>query len=587
MQPSQEIVKSSSLRFGVMCSGAVFQRWQADALLELMAKGHRPVLLITDPRRPPRGSRIKSLLKRDWRVFLFTFLENRLFKPAARKPADLSSEMPGIQRLECRVRLQGFSEYFEEQDIDIIRNYKLDFILRFGFNIIRGDILTAARCGVWSFHHGDEVKYRGGPAGFWEIFNGDPVNGAILQQLTGKLDGGIILKKGYLKTIGHSYKGNLEQLLSVSSSWPAMVADMIAAKTATPFLKSETSAPVYKLPGNGNMVLFLLKLFRNKVAFHYAGLFRSEDWNIGIVDHPLPDIALGNVILKSGDIRWFRGIPKGTYLADPSGFTNRDNLHILAENFSYAGGKAIISEFVISGGNEIAAPPNAGESNLFQPGLPIHSSPTCAIDNGFHLSYPFVVEHDGEVYCVPESYQSGIIALYRRDRATGSFPVDSVLLGNVQAVDPTLFFHEGLWWLSFTMKEHSNSHLCLYYATDIKGPYQPHACNPVKIDVRSARPAGTPFMHKGMLYRPAQDCSETYGGRTVINKIVVLTAGQFLEEQVNVVEPVPDTAWNKGLHTLSAVGTFTVLDGKRYRFNRHFFISQLRSKLITRRPQDV
>ncbi len=585
MQPSPEIEKSSSLRFGIMCSGAVFQRWQADALLELMAGGHRPVLLITDPRTPPPISKVKSLLKRDWRVFLFTFLENRLFKPSARKPVDLALDMTGIQRLECRVRQQGYSEYFEDRDIAVIRNCNLDFILRFGFNIIRGDILTTARFGVWSFHHGDEVKYRGGPAGFWEIFNGDPVNGAILQQLTDKLDGGIILKKGYLKTIRHSYRGNLEQLFSVSSSWPAMVAGMIATKAPTQFLKSETSAPVYKLPGNGNMLLFLLKLFRNKISFHYAGLFRSEDWNIGIVDHPLPEIALGNVILKSSDIRWFPVMAKGTYLADPSGFTVDEKLHILAEKFSYANGKAVISEFILSPG---AFPSlSEGETHGFPPPLPVYAPSPCMTGNGYHLSYPYVAEYEGEVYCIPESYQSGTITLYHRDRMTGRFFPDRILLDKVQAVDPTVFLYDGLWWLSFTMKEHSNSHLYLFYSKDLEGPYQPHACNPVKIDIRSARPAGTPFIHKGILYRPAQDCSVTYGGRTVINKVVRLTADQFVEEQENLVEPVPDSLWNRGLHTLSAVGTFTVLDGKRFRFNYHFFTDQLHFKLMKRRSQDV
>ena len=40
------------------------------------------------------------------------------------------------------------------------------FMLRVGFNIIRGEILNVPKYGVWSFHHDDEVKYRGGPAGY-------------------------------------------------------------------------------------------------------------------------------------------------------------------------------------------------------------------------------------------------------------------------------------------------------------------------------------------------------------------------------------------------------------------------------------
>ncbi len=45
----------------------------------------------------------------------------------------------------------------------------------------------------------------------------------------------------------------------------------------------------------------------------------------------------------------------------------------------------------------------------------------------------------------------------------------------------------------------------------LEGPWEPHRRNPVKCDVRGSRPAGTPFVHGGELYRPAQDGSKRYG----------------------------------------------------------------------------
>ena len=38
------------------------------------------------------------------------------------------------------------------------------------------------------------------PPGFWEIHNGDPVTGVILQRLTETLDGGVVLHAGWFKT---------------------------------------------------------------------------------------------------------------------------------------------------------------------------------------------------------------------------------------------------------------------------------------------------------------------------------------------------------------------------------------------------
>jgi methionyl-tRNA formyltransferase len=46
---------------------------------------------------------------------------------------------------------------------------ELGVLLRFGFNILSGEILTVARYGVWSYHHGDNDYYRGGPPHFWEL----------------------------------------------------------------------------------------------------------------------------------------------------------------------------------------------------------------------------------------------------------------------------------------------------------------------------------------------------------------------------------------------------------------------------------
>ena len=563
MIANPRIEAGPSLRFGVMCNGTVFQRWQTDALNDLARHGHQLVLLVVDARSTPETSRFRSLLKKKWSTFLFSFLENRVFKPDARRLCTLNIGTGGVKTLHCLVEQKGFSEHFTGADVDFIRNCKVDFILRFGFNIIRGDILTAARFGVWSFHHDDELKYRGGPAGFWEIFNRDPVNGAIMQQLTNKLDGGIILKKGYLKTVCHSYRGNLEQLLTVSSAWPAMVADKLARNRGADFPESKTVAPVFKVPGNWKMILFLGKLLLNKLRFYRDDFFCSEVWNVGMVRKPIHEIALGTGTLQQGDVTWLRGAGRDKYLADPSGFIENNQLHILAEEYNYKTGIAGISEIT-----------------------PV-TGPIPVIDSVYHLSYPFVIELNGETYCLPESYQSNAITLFKRNAENGKFTPEKILVADVEAVDPTLFFYNGLWWLFFTVKQYSTTHLFIYYSDQLAGDYQPHAGNPVKIDVRSARPAGTPFIHNGRLYRPAQDCSVTYGGRVEVNEVLKLSSSEFDELPVGFVMPVAGSKYNKGLHTVSGVGGHTLIDGKYYRFNRHFFVRQLQSKLKIKGPGNV
>ncbi len=64
---------------------------------------------------------------------------------------------------------KGFTDRIPEDKLESIRSHNLDVLFRFGFRIIRGGILAAARYVVWSFHHDDNLEYRGGPPLFWEI----------------------------------------------------------------------------------------------------------------------------------------------------------------------------------------------------------------------------------------------------------------------------------------------------------------------------------------------------------------------------------------------------------------------------------
>ncbi len=581
MQQNSKSEHSSSLRFGVLCNGSVFQRWQADALDELSMHGHQLQLLIVDNRISPEPSLLKKLWRKRWGTVFFNFLENRVFRPEAKQSVDFQSKLKGIEVLNCIVEKRGFSEFFSETDIGAIRNHRLDFILRFGFNIIRGEILTVARFGVWSFHHGDEMLYRGGPAGFWEIFKGDPVSGAILQQLTSKLDAGVILKKGYLKTLSHSYRENLNRLLMVSSSWPASVADQFGGmQTGTndgykrlPDTASPTVAVVYKVPGNVVMLKFLFLLLRNRLIFYYQDLIAAEFWNVGVVRRPIHELALGAVKLADTDISWLPPMVKSGYIADPFGFMKDGRLHVLVEDYSYISQKASITEITLDPHPVRVHHPDG----VLHPDGVHHPDRVDGVPP--HLSYPFVFEHNNQVFCLPEAYQTAEITLYRRDQASEKFVKDRVLLANVFAIDPTMVFYNGFWWLFFTTKKYSNTHLFIYYSEDISGEFKPHRLNPVKTDIRSSRPAGTPFIHHNILYRPAQDCSVTYGGRVAINRVLNISPDDFYEEVVNVVEPLKGSEYNQGLHTISGVGNFTLVDGKKYRPSRIFFIHQILKKI--------
>ncbi len=553
-------VVASKMKFGIMCRGATLQNWQAVAVRQLLEHGFSCALLIVDDNEEPPVTIFRKLKRYFSSVGLYRFYRRFFFRPKALESVSLTaiSGMEKVEVLRCKTAKKGYSEYFAPGDVERIKERRLDFILRFAFNIIRGDILRAAGYGIWSFHHDDEQKYRGGPPGFWEIMKNDPVTGAVLQRLTEKLDGGIVLKKGFFPTVHHSWTGAIDDLYFRTADWPLSVCRDILNGTAD-YLDAQpsaTSAKIYKAPKNVEMLRFGLKILSNKITFHYRELFRPEDWNVGVAE-VVSDGMTGSV---GKHVVWLPPSSGACYFADPFAFLSDEKLNILFENYDYKSRKGKVSMVVFQEGET--------------------SSPKTVIEESFHLSYPFVLDHNGETCCIPEAADSGGIRLYRYDPAEECFLFEKVLIDGFPGVDPTVFKFGDKWWLFATHKERSNTDLYGFFADDLYGPYKPHEGNPVKRDIRSARPAGTPYWNNGCLIRPAQDCSRTYGGRTVLNRIIELTEERFAEEPAGYIEPLHDTPYTKGLHTFSIVGGYTIFDGKRFKFNRHHFRFMLKKKLI-------
>lgn len=67
-----------------------------------------------------------------------------------------------------------------------------------------------------------------------------------------------------------------------------------------------------------------------------------------------------------------------------------------------------------------------------------------------------------------------------------------------------------------------------------------------------------------MLLPAAQDCSRVYGGALAINRITRLMPDEFQEEVAAILRPDCAGPCPDGLHTLSAAGDFTLIDGKRH-----------------------
>jgi len=558
------------LKFGVMCSGTTFRSWQAKCITELLLieNVHLSLLIIDDASNQSNNNEknisksishesknkkispskilnfCKKVLNFLVNVNFFPIYKGIYVKSSVDKPVDLSDILKNVDKISCKVKTEGkYSQYFEEQDLKKIQSHDLDFILRFGFNIIRGEILSIPRFGVWSFHHDDEEKYRGGPACFWEIYYGDPVSGAILQKLTDRLDGGIVLKKGYFKTNLTSYPGNIEGVYKEAAMWPIYVVRDIFNDNAHYFQNSpsSTEAPIYKSPSNLQMINFLLKIWKRKLLNNMARIFKKTQWNIGIINEPIEKLLENNIEFK---IHWYP-LKKtdNFFLADPFSHYKNNKLCIFCE-------KCDLST-------------NFGEIVAIQFDTDFFSKPTKKFQElSCHLSYPYLFEYNNEIFLIPESRKIKEISLFKANNFPQNWVKVASIAKEINASDSTVFYYDQMWWCMYTDQEiGENSSLCILYAKDLLGPWIPHAGNPVKQDIRSSRPAGTPFLCKGTLYRPSQDCSIAYGGRIIINKITSLTPTEYKEEFYSVINPF--YPFLNGIHTISSTGKYTIIDGCR------------------------
>jgi hypothetical protein len=243
--------------------------------------------------------------------------------------------------------------------------------------------------------------------------------------------------------------------------------------------------------------------------------------------------------------------PKDRFYADPFALQHQGKSYVFLEELPFATGKAHISVVEVD---------REGHA----------SEPRRVLERDYHLSYPFLLEEGGELYMIPETAQNRTVEIYRCVDFPLRWKRERVLLDGLFAVDATLHREAGRWWMFANVANPGaeiHDELCLFSAESLLGHWTPHPRNPVKSDVRNARPAGRLFTQGGKLYRPAQICAPLYGSGVVMNRVTRLDTRAFEEEEERRVLPVAGSGV-LGLHTVNRAGSLSVIDAfvRRPRF---------------------
>jgi hypothetical protein len=184
------------------------------------------------------------------------------------------------------------------------------------------------------------------------------------------------------------------------------------------------------------------------------------------------------------------------------------------------------------------------------------------LERPYHLSYPFVFDHAGQTYMIPETAANRTLELYRCTRFPDQWELHRTLMQDIYATDATLLEHEGTFWLFANVKEPRGSSLNalhLFWADDpFSEAWTPHPGNPIVTGIASARPAGRIFMKDEYLIRPSQDSSRRYGYALKFNRILRLTKDEYAEEPAGMFAPGGGKI--RATHTFNQAGDLTVID---------------------------
>jgi len=268
--------------------------------------------------------------------------------------------------------------------------------------------------------------------------------------------------------------------------------------------------------------------------------FKLGIWNIGVVDQDISDLMNNPNSFK---IKWMKNPYCDRFFADPFLYAqDKDNYYILAEEYIFYEAKGKISLLTVT----------KKDMRLIKKQI--------IINEKHHLSFPYIY---GE-YIIPEGYRSGSTYAYQRC----SNGLRKIKLLDIGLIDQTFLQHEGKYWIFAMTKDKPLSKLNIYYWDNNDRIFIPHSMNPVKDDIKTARPAGRFFEYNNKLYRPVQDSEKCYGHLVRFMEVVKLSTTEYEEKEITSFSSEKFPPYNEAFHTFNVYENCIIVDGF---YERHSF----------------
>ncbi len=423
-------------------------------------------------------------------------------------------------------------------DLRSLANAQLDLLVMLHPVALDRSILGASRLGVIALGSADQPAIvPWGFDGFRECCGGLPSTKFAVRRYAAGRDRPATLMRGAVRTEWF-FSLNQAALFTKSMVYLKDVLKRMAGGEAAAERGDgdDDDDAASRPPGLGQTVTYGIRSCRREAQRLWTRLARlTPRWSISVA--------------RSG---WEKLDPaRMTKLAPPAG-------HFWADPFLWSrDGKTccFVEDYVYTTGRGHIAALELGEDGATERGAALRES--------FHLSFPFLFEHDGQLFMCPESVEAGQVRLYRCvDFPLGWEP--ATVLMEIRAADTMIFPHGRRWWMLTSLDRSGVGDYCyelnLFSADNpLSRTWTPHPQNPIRVDSIGGRNAGM-TVRDGTIYRFAQRQGfDRYGEGLMVFEVTELSPSRYSERLVR--EILPDFGRGLiGLHHMTTDGRHTVID---------------------------
>ncbi len=401
-------------------------------------------------------------------------------------------------------------------------------------------IAGLARLGAWRYCFGDGRALDGRLAGVREVLEAAPVTGSAIRIRRAGGAPDRIACASWSRTVPFSFSRTRDTMFAKSAGFLARSLRQLHAQGAAWIEQSTDPAPAPDRGGFPQGAALTAGLARLAARVGHRAVERSltiDQWQIAW--------RFTDLEPWSGSLDGFHRLvpPADRFWADPFPIEVNGRHYIFFEELPFAAGKAHISVVEVDRSGRV-------------------SDPVPALVRDYHLSYPFLVQEAGALYMIPETAHNRTIEAWRCVDFPRKWKLAKVLVPDVWCADATLHRASDGWWMFASIGADGgevNDELNLFRSDRLLGEWKPHRANPVKSDVRGARPAGRLFRQGDALYRPGQICTPIYGAGIALHRVTRMDEREYAEEEVRRILPSTRDAV-LGMHTINRAGALSVTD---------------------------